>query len=111
MPMPPLVDDVDEVLDADPRVSHLPVTGVRFHECRGLVLFLPRTGLTVVPFRLNEPGWASAGCVVIDCPPEHEEAYAVGGFNLDVSREEIERAMIRGLAPSGPVVPAPRSGE
>lgn len=95
-----------DVLDADPRVAHLPLTGVKFHDCRGQILFLPRTGLTVVPYRLNERGWASAGCVVVDCPPELADSYDVGGFNLDVSREEIERAVVRQLLP-----PAPRSGE
>lgn len=79
-------------------LAELPLTGVRWHDCEGRILHLPRTGLTVVPFRLNAGGGSrSASCAVVEAP--EGSLYPVGGFHIDVGVDEIERAVPRELAP------------
>jgi hypothetical protein len=65
----------------------LPVQRRHTHDVKGLLLFLPRTGLVVTPFQLREDG--SWGCVVI----VGNETYPRCGYDLLVSRWEIQRAV------------------
>jgi hypothetical protein len=79
-------------------LAELPLTGVAWHDCEGRILHLPRTGLTVVPFRLNAGGGSlSASCAVVEAP--EGSLYPVGGFHIDVCRDEIERGVPRELVP------------
>lgn len=56
----------------------------------GLLLFIPRTGLTVVPMTRSSNGWTVA--VV-----EGNESFQPGGYNLRLANVEIETAIERNL--------------
>ncbi|EMY33556.1 hypothetical protein D477_014181 [Arthrobacter crystallopoietes BAB-32] len=53
---------------------------------QGLILFLPRIGITVVPFREYERGWY---VVVVD----GNKINPVGGYHLSICDEEIATAI------------------
>lgn len=68
----------------------------------GHILRSSRTGLVFVPF--EEAGSSSYNCVVVDpgSEPANQKSYPVGGYNICVSRDEIEMSCDR------VGVPAPR---
>jgi hypothetical protein len=68
-------------------LHELPVQRRHTHDVRGMLLFLPRTGLVVTPFQLYGDG--SWGCMVV----VGDETYPRGGYDLFVSRWEIQRAV------------------
>jgi hypothetical protein len=57
------------------------------HEAQGLILRLPRTGLTVVPFKETGSGYWDA--VVV----EGSKTYPRGGYPISLSKVEIETAI------------------
>ena len=57
------------------------------YEVKGWILYLPRTGITVVP---NEPRSGGWDCTVVGADPAG--VYPVGGYNLFVGRAEIRCA-------------------
>lgn len=62
-----------------------------WHECKGLVLYLPMTGTTVVPYELTKGG---AYCVVVDFETGPNTP---GGYNLHVGEGELRTAVERPL--------------
>lgn len=50
----------------------------------GFIVLLPRTGLAVVPYKNNGHSWA---CIVV----KGNRVYPVGGYDLSISADEIER--------------------
>lgn len=56
------------------------------HDVKGMVLYMPRTGLTLVPHTQHVGGW---DCVVVD----GNETYPRGGYDLFIPDNEIKRGI------------------
>lgn len=67
-------------------LHELPAYREHTHDLIGVVLYLPRLKFIVVPFRLVSSG--GAGCVII----EGDKTYPRGGYDIDVSDWELQRA-------------------
>jgi len=72
-------------------VAALPKMRQSAHDVKGVILFLPRTGLIVVP--VNPRGRNDWDCVIIDgsrCRTEEgRESYPRGGYNIVVGDNEL----------------------
>jgi len=67
-------------------LHELPAFREHTHDLIGVVLYLPRQMLVVVPFRLCDNG--GAGCVIV----EGDKKYPRGGYDIYVSEWELQRA-------------------
>lgn len=68
-------------------LHELPVRNPHVHQLVGALLYLPRTGLVVVPSFIDAGG---STCVVV----RGDETYPRGGYHLHVSHWELQRAVI-----------------
>jgi hypothetical protein len=67
-------------------LHELPAFREYTHDLIGVVLYLPRSKHVVVPFRHQKGG--GAGCVIV----EGDKTYPRGGYDIDVSHWELQRA-------------------
>lgn len=67
-------------------LHELPAFREYTHDLIGVVLYLPRLRHVVVPYTLRNSG--GAGCVIV----EGDETYPRGGYHIDVSDWELQRA-------------------
>ena len=72
----------------------LPVRRKWTHDCKGLLLYLPRTDMVVVPVAMyGSPGESGASCgyhcIVVRGTPR----YPRGGYEICVSDWELQRAV------------------
>lgn len=68
------------------KLHGLPAFREYTHDLIGVVLFLPRLRHVVVPYTLRPSG--GAGCVIV----EGDDTYPRGGYHIDVSEWELQRA-------------------
>jgi hypothetical protein len=73
-------------------LENFPVQREYVHDVKGRILYLPRTGLVVVPVTQNSSGW---DCVVV----KGNGVYPVGGHDVAVSNREILRAIEATITP------------
>lgn len=70
---------------ANASLHEMPVRRVTIHDIKGMILFLPRSGLIITPTRIVAGGWY---CAVV----RGTTTYPRGGYNLHVSDWELYRA-------------------
>lgn len=68
------------------QLEQIPTQRAYAHDVKGRVLFMPRTGLVVVPYEDVSTGWQ---CVVV----KGNGTYPVGGHNIYVGNREILRGV------------------
>jgi hypothetical protein len=67
------------------KLHELAVVREHVGDISGMLLLLPRTGIIVTPIKMTTSGW---GCRIV----EGNDVYPRGGYDIDVSNWELQRA-------------------